>query len=246
MATRTKKEEVIETKTNIEINNTEDKKVDLEKKNREQEELIKTLKDENKETMSTLSVMQKQMQEMQQAFIALQSQKSQSSNNYNDDKYRQIEIGCRLINGVSLYSPRREVERDITYGSPITVSEEEMNMLLKTPVTKKFLENDVIYFVDKEEYDNFKIFNHIDLSDDKLIELVSNSSTNELIAKLNELTRNKREDALMHSLFYRIVDLTTKNKLNGMKYENRRAIEQYCKFKIETAQMLIDNIRGIK
>ena len=201
----------------------------LLKKNTEQEDIIKSL--------------QNQMAQMQSAFIKMQSGQNTQPQNNGDKKYS---IGCRLINGVTLYSPKREVERRISYGQLSDVTEYEMDMLLKNGQVREFLKKDVVFFSDESDYDTFKIMNRSNISDERLEYVALNLDSNKLIDELNKWTREKKDDPVLHSLFYRFVELHTNGRIVRMTYENRKAIENYFRFTIDNAQLLLSNINKIK
>lgn len=226
----------------ISIDNEKD---ELLRKTKEQEEVILNLTKQNNESMSTLGILQKQMQDMQQAFIQMQSN-SQNTSNSNTTSSKSFEIGSRLINGITLYDPKRVVEREIPSNQIIEVNEYEIEMLLKSPLVKNLIKDDVVYFVDKDDYERFKIYEHSDLSDEFIMKLVTDSSADQLTSKLDKLTKNKRNHQVLHSIFYRIVELTTDGKLHRMNYNSRNAIEKYFRFSIDNGAQMVERIKEVK
>jgi len=224
--------------TNVDVN--VDVNVDeLLNKIKEQENIISDLTTENK---NTNELMQKQMQDMQNAIIKMQMNNN-ISNSVESKKYN---IGGRLINGVTIYSPKREVDRRVPYKETIEVNDYEMEMLLKTQFVRDFLRKDIIYFTEEENYEKFKIYDRLDLSDEKIINMVLKYTSNDLVNELNILTRDKKDDPVVHSLFYRIVELDMSGAIARMVYENRKAIETYFKYRIENARMLIESLKKVQ
>jgi len=236
-----KVEKVEKIEVNTEIKN---KSNNLIMENKDQKTTIRNLEEQNKESLSALEILQKQMQEMQSAFVKLQS----NSESMQSENKHTFELKCRLINGVSVYSPKREVERHIEYNKILKLDEQEMEMVLKSSFVLNFLKNDVIYFVNEKDYEKCKIYKgeRSDLSDEKIINMVTKLDSSMLTIGLNKLTREKREDAVTHSLFYKIVELENSGVLHGMPHENRKTIEAYFKYKIDDARMLLANIAKIK
>jgi len=236
---RPKKIEKIE--VNTEIKNKSD---NLAVENKEQKIIIKNLEEQNKESLSALEILQKQMQEMQSAFVKMQS----NTVSTHPESKHVFELKCRLISGVSVYSPKREVERHIEYGKVLKLDEHEMEMVLKSNFVLGFLKNDVIYFVDEKDYEKCKIYKgeRSDLSDNKIINMTTKLDSSMLVIELNKLTREKKEDAVTHSLFYKIVELENSGVLHGMPHANRKTIESYFKYKIDDARMLLANVAKIK
>jgi hypothetical protein len=213
------------------------KKVEIDN---EKESLLTTVDNQN----NIIEEMKKQMQEMQKAFVTLQSNNGQ----VETDNDKTVFIGCRFINGVTVYSPKRDVEVFIPYGdnNKVEMSVNEVKMCLKSNFVKDFLRKDVLYFENEEDYKTFKIFNRVELDDDKLINLLSSKNQNALVSELNKYTRDKKDDPVFHSIFYRIVKLSMDGKLGQMSYENRKTIEDYFQFSIDNGQMLIANIEKVK
>ena len=220
-----------------------DEKEDLIKKTQEQEQLIELLKGTNNEQNRSFNILKDQMAEMQSAFIKMQSGQTTQPKNSNGKKYS---IGCRLINGITLFSPKREVERRITYGQLEDVTEYEMDMLLKNNQVRDFLKKDVVYFNNEEDYDTFKITDRLDISDEILEDAALNLDPNKLVDQLNKWTREKKDDPVLHSIFYRFVELYTNGRIIRMTYTNRKAIEAYFRFTIDNAQLLLENLKAVK
>jgi len=215
----------------------------LIKKTQEQEQLIEILKKDNDEQNRSFSILKDQMAEMQSAFIKMQSIQSPQPKNNENKKY---EIGCRLINGVTIFSPKREVELGIIYGQLLDVTEYEVDMLLKNNQNRDFFKKDVVFFSKEEDYDTFRITDRLDISDKVLEEAALNLDSNKLVDKLNEWTRDKKDDPVLHSIFYRFVELYTNGRIIRMTYTNRKTIEAYFRFTIDNAQLLLENLKKVK
>jgi len=191
--------------------------------------------------MTTLEMLQKQMQDMQTAFIQMQSN-SQNTLNANDSKL--YELRSRMINGITLYDTKRVVEREIPSGQTIEVNAYEIEILLKSPMVRNFIKDDVVYFVDKNNYKQFKIFEHGDLSDEFIKNLILNFSSEQLITELDKLTKNKRNHAVLHTIFYRIVDLYTNGSLHGMNFDSK-ILEKYFRFDFDSASQLVERVKQV-
>jgi len=218
---------------------------ELLKKNEEQEKLIDELNSKNNQTALAFEQMQKQLQEMQSAFIQMQSNgiNLKKNNVINDNE--QYEIGCRLVNGVLIYSPKREIERRISYKETIFVNGYEMEMLLKSNFVRDFLAKGVLYFVNEENYKQFNIYEVMDISDKWITNTLLNLSSEEVIEKLNNVTRNKKDDTVVHSIFYRIVELYKNGDVRRMDYETLKAIEKYFNYKIDNAIRITEELKKV-
>lgn len=213
--------------------------------NKEQENLINELNKQNEESKMAIELLTKQMQEMQAAFVKMQSSNNNIINKSLDSN-KKISIGCRLINGVTLYSPKREVEIRIPNNQAVDFNIQEIELLLKSQFVRDFLAKDVIYFTDENDYEEFKIYNRKHLDDDMLTNLVMNSDENTLNNKLFELTNNKRDDVIIHVIFYKIIELYQNGIITRMTYKNRQVIEKFFKYNMENAIMLLERVNQIK
>lgn len=237
MANKKTTETVVEDKTTENTDVTE--KVEKKRPAVDEEKLVKTIEDQK----NIIEEMNKKFQELQSAFVSLQANNSTVNNTEES-----VRIGCRFINGVPIYSPKRDIEYIIGYGeeNEIDISVDEMKMILKTPFVREFLRKDVLYFTNEEDYEKFNITNRFYIDDNELIKIVSSKNTGEVINTLNKYTRNKKDDPVVHSLFYRIVKLSMEGKVNTMSYETRKAIEEYFQFSIDNGQFLLSNIEKAK
>jgi uncharacterized coiled-coil protein SlyX len=219
---------------------------ELLKKNEEQEKLINELNSKNSQTLLAFEQMQKQLQEMQSAFIKMQSSGINLNKNNVINDNEQYEIGCRLVNGVLIYSPKREIERRISYKETIFVNGYEMEMLLKSNFVRDFLAKGVLYFVNEENYKQFNIYEVMDISDKWITNTLLNLSSEEVIETLNKVTRNKKDDTVVHSIFYRIVELYKNGDgIRKMDYETLKAIEKYFNYKIDNAIRITEELKKV-
>ena len=131
----------------------------------------------------------------------------------NKDGRRNVEIGCNACMGVTLTSAAGDIEIDVKFGDIVTISSEDMNVLLKSNVNRQLLVNNIVYFVDQAEYENFGIRSRVDMSDAMLIDVVN-------------------------ALFYKIVIMNMNGAFGNMKYENRKVIENYFNMEIDMATRL--------
>jgi hypothetical protein len=224
--------------TNIKKNEKDTKKVETpEVKKIESTEVKPDPKDE------MIAQLQKQMLDMQNAFINMQSNQQVEIKTENNEIY---EIGTRFVNGVTIFSPRKEVEKEIPFNKIIEIDKNELDMLLKSNFVKDWLEKDILFFTKEDNYTKKKIKKRFDLSDEKFIDMILNNSTNKVMEIITNMTNKYKDDPVIHCVFYRIVELCSNGKLSTMPYETRKAIEKAFNFKIDDAQMLFRGFREIK
>ena len=188
--------------------------------------------------------LQKQIEEMRKAFVTLQSEKSSYNKGLEEDDM--FEIGTRFVNGVTIFSPRREVEKELPFNKNIELDKYELDMLLKSNYVRDWLEKDILFFTNEDIYVKKKIRKQFDLSDGYFIDLILKNSTNIVIRELSNMTKNYKDDPMIHCVFYRIVELCSNGKLSTMPHETRKAVEKAFNFKIDDAQMLFRGFKEVK
>ena len=156
----------------------------------------------------------------------------------NKDGRRNVEIGCNACMGVTLTSAAGDIEIDVKFGDIVTISSEDMNVLLKSNVNRQLLVNNIVYFVDQAEYENFGIRSRVDMSDAMLIDVVCNGDEKRIIKYLDESTSKKFQSDVVNALFYKIVIMNMNGAFGNMKYENRKVIENYFNMEIDMATRL--------
>lgn len=156
----------------------------------------------------------------------------------NKDGRRNVEIGCNACMGVTLTSAAGDIEIDVKFGDIVTISSEDMNVLLKSNVNRQLLVNNIVYFVDQAEYENFGIRSRVDMSDATLIDVVCNGDEKRIIKYLDESTSKKFQSDVVNALFYKIVVMNMNGAFGNMKYENRKVIENYFNMEIDMATRL--------
>lgn len=222
MANTKKDIEVKELK--VENNTTETKNMDS--KDKMIEMLTKQIEENNK-----------RMLEMQQSFIALQSKSSEKEKvSYNDDN-ELIELGTRFINGVTIYSPNRDTQISMVEDRLSELTKDELRSVLKSNWVKEWIEKDILFFKDELMYERYKIRKSFRMDDEYLEDMFLDKNSNDVEIFLNNITKNFRDEPIIHCLFYRIVELVSDGKLSTMSYEIRKTIEKCFKFSIENAQM---------
>ena len=156
----------------------------------------------------------------------------------NKDGRRNVEIGCNACMGVTLTSAAGDIEIDVKFGDIVTISSEDMNVLLKSNVNRQLLVNNIVYFVDQAEYENFGIRSRVDMSDTTLIDVVCNGDEKRIIKYLDESTSKKFQSDVVNALFYKIVIMNMNGAFGNMKYENSKVIEIYFNMEIDMATRL--------
>lgn len=156
----------------------------------------------------------------------------------NRDGRRNVEISCNACMGVTLTSASGDIEIDVKFGDIVTISSEDMNVLLKSNTNRQLLVNNIIYFVDPAEYDNFGIRSRVDMSDATIVDVICNGDEKRVHDYLETATSKKFQSDVVNALFYKIVIMNMNGAFGNMKYENRKVVENYFGMEIDMATRL--------
>jgi hypothetical protein len=191
-----------------------------------------------------ISALQKQLQEMQKVILAMQS--AQYPNSQKEDSSEVLyEIGTRFVNGVTIFSPMKDVKIEMDFGKLYEIELHELNSLLKNPQNREWLEKDILFFTNSEVYKKKKLNRQYFLDDDTLTELIMSKDTDVLKSIFNKMTENMNYDPMIYCLFYRIVELAYSGKLNSMSHPTRQMIEKMFKFNLDNAEMLFQRYKEV-
>lgn len=197
---------------------------------KESEALKKQLEQSEKEKQQMMEM----MKNLQDQIDSMKTQQPQIVIPREGENDREIEIGCRLLCGAVLVSPNGDFELRLRCGEEAEVSIREMQSVLRSRFGfKRFFEKGVLYFVDPEMYSYFKIRNPIDLSEDTLIEHLLDDDYNDMVSYLAQVTNNKREDMICHTINYNTALLYKDGKLEDWSYANRSNYEKYMGVKVD-------------
>ena len=195
---------------------------------REQRE-IDELKAENKakdDKINELSQMMEKMQAQMAAFMKGAASMSSSRKDESED----ILVGCRRINGGALATSDERLSFVFNCDEEKYIDSEDLKDLLRDSKrnNRKNFEEDSFYFVDKSNYEKFKIKKRIDLSPENIARIL-NLPVHDMIDEFNILTNNKNSFWIMHEFQFQVVKMLVKNdeRLTTWSYESRNALEKY-------------------
>ncbi len=190
-----------------------------------------SLKKELEEMMSNYKDMQMQLQN-----ILLAQQAQALSAKGTDDT---IIVGCRIFNGVTLSSIGGDISISIQNQEEVETSYTELREIFKSPFNyKNMFKKGILYFVNPDDYTRFSIKPEIDLSDENLVDLLSNNTSHYIIEYCKKITNDKKDLMEMFALIYQIARLIDGKKVD-LDYEIRSNLEKY--FNIEFTE-LINNL----
>lgn len=209
-----------------------------------EENVLNNINEEKKDSNDNKEVdlLKKQIEELKLMMLNMQSQNHPVTVPVNEENF--YDIGIRLVYGAPIYSPRKEVVKEVPFDGYVTVDDYELNNLIKSNFVKEWLEKDILFFSDSNTYKKKRINKRYDLSDDAMCKLICDNSTIVVVGKLNEMTKNMKDDPMVHCLYYRIVELCDNGKLSKMPYETRQEIENMFGFRVDNAQALFRGFRN--
>jgi len=189
--------------------------------------------------------LQKQMEEMRKLIISMQSSNVGSKHDQESNVETLYEIGTRFINGVTIFSPMRDVKVEMDFGKIYEIELHELNSILKNPQNREWLEKDILFFTDTSLYAKKKLNRQYHLDDKSLVDIIMNNETEDIKLLFNKMTDHMNYDPMIHCLFYRVAELVYDGKLNNMSYPTRQMIEKMFKFDLNNAEMLFSRFKEI-
>lgn len=229
MATQSKR-------TNKNENIINEKEENIAKINKdEKEELLKHLQEENINQKSQIDLLTKNLEILQSQIKILVSTMDDKKSNkeINED----VLIGCRKIYGDVLSTSDNSLVIPFDCDEEKYINSEDLKLLLKQNSqknNKKLFENDIFYFVDKNNYERFKVIKRFDLSKDNIIRIL-NLPREQMIDEVNLLTNQLRDFNILHAFQFEIVKMLINSNapLKNWSYDNRAYLENYLNIKFD-------------
>ena len=188
------------------------------------------LKKENLELRKSLSDMQNQINTLMQIISNGQRQPKIEEDN------EEVEVGCREFSGVS-WARADGATMSFRCGEKVYLTVSELKEYFKDTLrnNKGLFSNGILYFYDESNYERFKITPKVNLSEENVIDIISDEDTQSMLRKVKELTTDLRNVPVAHTFIYMIADLFIRKPKNmsGFSYANREALEKYIGNKFE-------------
>lgn len=162
------------------------------------------------------------------------------------EKEQEIEIGTAMVQGVGFTSRDGSIAISIPYGVPQLLPLGELKKLLRQPEVRKTFEDGICYFTNPSDYDLLGIYNHQDLSEEALEEILSEKDVRIIIRKFNELTQNMKNSSVTNCIIYRICNMIKDKKLNDMDYITRKTLEDYFGLPFERGIKTLIELKQLK
>lgn len=219
-------------------------KVENKEENKELEKEVVVNPSESEEIIA----LKKQLEEMQKAMMAMMTNNMVAQNSMaNNSEEDEVVIGCRVLQGIGWGNPKDtagEIRLRFNEEQAVTVS--DMKKFFRNYSVKKLFIDGICYFKDKEDYAKFGIKNFVDLSNENLLDILTNGDTNTIVGKIAKITENKKNSNIVNCIIYRICDMIRRNQLTW-DYYTRKGVEQYLGIEFDRGIMTltaIDNLRG--
>lgn len=150
-----------------------------------------------------------------------------------DDETEEDEVAVVSRNFVdtALESPDGSVLFVFKVGEQKYISADDMRNILKENAThrnKRLFERGLFYFTNPDDYKRFKITPRIDLSYERVKEIITQDSIENMIAEFDRITNNARDRGVAHVFAFEVVEMLKDSSapLRNWNYENRVALEQ--------------------
>lgn len=205
----------------------------------------KVINNESNDEVEILKAQLEDMKKQMEDLLKLQAQKPIVLE--QKEKKEETRIGCRVLQGVGWGNPGDNLgEVRLRYNEEQNISVNDMKGFIRRDYAiKRLFEDGLCYFVDPKDYETFSIKKVTDLSDEALMNILSQKNDNKIISDLNELTNFKKKSNVLNCLIFRICDMI-RNKKIDLDYYTRRALEEYFKFTFDRGINMLDSYEKIK
>ena len=206
---------------------------------KQEEEINKNVQNEKDQEIENLKQQVEVMQKMLNQFLVMQNVTT-TQNSKSED----VVVGCRLLQGVG-FSDITIGDISFKFNETQTLSSSDMKIYLRKPNVKKLFEDGLCYFEDEKNYDIFNIRNHVDLSDEKLSQILSGEDINSIIRKLNGITNELRNSNIVNCIIFRICDMIINQKLN-LSYYVQKNLEDYFNYEFSRGITVLNMLKNLK
>lgn len=202
---------------------------------------------QTEETPPEVEMLRAQLEEMKKAMVEMMSKASAPSQSVVlKEAEDEVEVGCRMLQGIGLNSEDGTVSVDISFNDTQSLTISEVKKLFRRAYIKKLFEDGVCYFEDETNYQAFNIRNHKDLSDESLISLLTLNNVNDIIRELDILTENKRNSNVLNCVIYRICNMIRKGQLKDWDYYIRKGIESYFGTEFDRGISVLNSLDALR
>ena len=158
-----------------------------------------------------------------------------------------VEIGSNFISGIQLMSPSGDIDIEIRYGDIVSLPFDDVVQIVKGSTNRNMFVDGLLYFIDDGVYESLGLRRKHNINKDAIKELVTTNNHEKIKEFLDDVTRNKLNHSVVHTVFYTIVILAIEGELDAMRYDTRKFIEGYFNsMEIEMAGKLYTAFKNIK
>lgn len=208
---------------------------------------VEEVKSEVNNEPSEVELLKAQIEEMKKAMAEMTKKASEPSKNIIvKEAEDEVEIGCRMLQGIGLTSDDGTVYISLSFDDVQSLTINEMKKLFRRAYIKKLFEDGICYFVDEESYKLFNIRKHKDLSEEALVSLLTSGSVNDIIKELDVITENKRNSNVLNCVIYRICNMIRKGQLKDWDYYIRKGIESYFGTEFDRGISILNSLDALR
>lgn len=208
---------------------------------------VEEVKSEVNNEPSEVELLKAQIEEMKKAMAEMTKKASEPSKNIIvKEAEDEVEIGCRMLQGIGLTSDDGTVYISLSFDDVQSLTINEMKKLFRRAYIKRLFEDGICYFVDEESYKLFNIRKHKDLSEEALVSLLTSGSVNDIIKELDVITENKRNSNVLNCVIYRICNMIRKGQLKDWDYYIRKGIESYFGTEFDRGISILNSLDALR
>lgn len=208
---------------------------------------VEEVKSEFNNEPSEVELLKAQIEEMKKAMAEMTKKASEPSKNIIvKEAEDEVEIGCRMLQGIGLTSDDGTVYISLSFDDVQSLTINEMKKLFRRAYIKRLFEDGICYFVDEESYKLFNIRKHKDLSEEALVSLLTSGSVNDIIKELDVITENKRNSNVLNCVIYRICNMIRKGQLKDWDYYIRKGIESYFGTEFDRGISILNSLDALR
>lgn len=209
----------------------------------------KVVDNDNSKTQVDLLIAQNELLKTQLEML-MQSMKNNQNNNQSNEEDEEILVGCRAFSGCPLTPIGEPFILNFSCGEEKYIPLSQIREIFKPSIlkdNKKLFEKGLFYFADESNYKRFKINYSSDLKPENIIKIILDEDTHAIIRNLDNITRNKSEQIIMHTIMFEIslLLLDSSKPLRDWRYENRVELENYFGIKFDQLNNMVNLFKSL-
>lgn len=187
----------------------------------------------------------KKFTELQAQMQLLMQQVSMMGNtNTTISVAEEVEVGCRLFSGGAVCNRTEDILYRFKYGEIKEIPVDELKECFRNQINnyRDLFAKGVFYFLNEKYYNEFKIRERLDLSEETLIDLLVNKRIS-VPYKEHMMVNGHRENNVYLTVLYIIADLYLQGKLSTWDFTQKREFEIYFGKRIDDVASMVSVLK---